>query len=84
MRQIYVLKRSNGFIGIYVNGHKQENLVSNFSSKDWSSILFDTVNNEWLKQCREFGNVCEILFTDDEEPFKSGLPSLEQYLGGLK
>jgi hypothetical protein len=81
--QIYVLKRSNGFIGIYVNGHKQENLKSNFPITDRSSSLFDSIMREFKDQAHNHNTICEIIFTEDEENFKSGLPSFTDYLGSI-
>ena len=75
--QIFILKRSNGFIGIYVNGHKQENLASNFPQSMKADFLFDRVMFEVSNQSQP----CEIIFTEDEKKFKSGLPSLQEYLG---
>lgn len=78
--QIYVLKRSNGFIGIYVNGHKQENLASNFPADDNAVSLFDRVMTEYKWQANNLGTICDILFVDNEEDFKSGLPSFTDYM----
>jgi hypothetical protein len=75
---IIVLKRSNGMYGIYINGNKQENLVSNASLTDKTQYLIDRLIIEQAKYPD-----AKIIFTDKEECFKSGLPSLQEYLGGI-
>ena len=81
--QIFVLKRSNGFCSIYVNGHNQNNLVSNFPLTDKAENLFDRVMQEFKNQAHNYDTICEIIFTDNEESFKSDLPKFYEYLGGL-
>ena len=73
---IYVLKRNNGFIGIYVDGKKDKNLVSNFYGETSTKYFFDRLKME----CDRF-NDYGIEFTENEEEFKSGLPTLQEYLG---
>lgn len=73
--QIYVLKRPNGFCGIYVNGHQQKNLVSNFPLKDSAEYLFDRVMMEYKYQARENNCICDIIFCENAEDFE---PSVTQ------
>jgi hypothetical protein len=80
--QIYVLKRSNGMCGIYVNGHRQQDLKGNFSLKDNSKFMFDRIMYEYNYQAHNNGIICDIVFTEDEDNFKSDLPSIEQCLKG--
>ena len=60
--QIFVLKRSNGFMGIYVGSHKHKNLVSNFPQSMKADHLFDMIMMEVNHQSQP----CEIIFTEDE------------------
>lgn len=71
----YVLRRSNGMIGVYADGKKQENLLINMSQRDDAGLLFDAVL--WRP-----GN--KVIFTTDEEPFRTGLPGLKEYIRGTK
>lgn len=75
MNTIIVLRRTNGFFGIYVNGNKQENLVHNSSLTDRVEYFIDRLMVEISKYPDAI-----ISFTDKEDEYKSGLPSLEQYL----
>lgn len=77
--KISVLKRSNGFYGVYVNGNRQENLYSNAPLTVSVDLLFNTI--EMASRGHE---KVDIEFTCDEERFKSGLPSLQDYLLGNK
>ena len=76
--KIYVLKRSNGFCGIYVNGKTQQHLESNFPLSDRGEYFFWNI----IRIQNQYKN-CEIIFTENEEEFKSNLPSLQEYLQGL-
>lgn len=80
LKTIYVLKRSNGFIGIYVDGKKQENLTSNFSQRDHSDVMFSHIAYEINKIVNE-GNNYQMIFTTNEEEFRSNLPTLSEFLG---
>ena len=75
--QIFILKRSNGFIGIYVGEFAQENLVCNFEHSMKASYLFDRITSE-ISNLHQYP--VEIIFTEEEEKFVSGLPSLQEYL----
>jgi len=81
--QIFVLKRSNGFVGIYVNGKQQSNLTNNFPADMKSEYLFDMVKLELKNQANK-GIICDVIFTDEEESFKSNLPKLESFIENLK
>ncbi len=43
MRKIYIVKRSNGFIGIYVSDGDKRYLVSNYKNTDNVELLFNSV-----------------------------------------
>jgi hypothetical protein len=75
---IIVLKRSNGMYGIYVNGNRQEHLQSNASQTERASTLIDRI----LFESSKFENV-NIVFTDKEKPFESGLPDLLSYINKM-
>lgn len=78
--KIYVLKRSNGFYGIYVNGTTQEHLACNDVLSTKTESFFNRIMLELKDQAKK-GLICEIIFTEDEDKFKSGLPSFQEYLG---
>lgn len=80
---VYVLKRSNGFYGIFVGGKKQENLQCNSCLKDHSNYMFDYIKYELDKLVKNKIEY-EVVFTTNEDEFKSGLPSLEQYLTSME
>lgn len=71
--KIFVLKRDNGFCGIYKDGKGQENLVSNSPMSDSMGQLVNSL--------LEYGDDYDIIFTDDNESFKTNLPSLSAFLG---
>ena len=73
--KMYVLKRTNGMMGIYVGGHGHEHLQSNFSQRERASDLFDSIRYVQEKHKRLTGTYCTVEFTVDEEAFKSGLLS---------
>lgn len=72
---ITVLKRSNGMFGIYVNGCKQSDLVCNSSLRDSTEYFINRLMMETARYPE-----AKIVFTDNEEPFRTGLPSLEDWL----
>lgn len=80
-KTIYILKRSNGMMGIYVDGKTQQHLVSNYSQKDTSRFMFDRLSYEVEKTIKS-GYDYKIIFTTNEEEFKSNLPSLAEFLQG--
>jgi len=73
---IYVLKRSNGFFGIYVNGKEQEHLRTNSTLSMSAECLIDTV----LCEMKTLVGAVSIWFTEDESEFKSNLPKLEEFV----
>jgi len=70
---IYILKRSNGFYGVYVNGKQQEHLKTNSPLSMPAKYLIDKV----LHEMKKIVGPITILFTDDESEFQNDLPKLE-------
>ena len=75
--QIFILKRSNGFIGIYVGEFAQTNLKCNFKHSMSADYLFSRIVSE-IEHLHHYP--VEIIFTEEEEKFNSGLPSIQEYL----
>lgn len=72
---ITVLKRSNGMFGIYINGCEEKNLVCNSCLRDSSEFLI----NRLMMETARYPDA-QIVFTDNEGPFQTGLLSLEDWL----
>jgi hypothetical protein len=73
---IYVLKRSNGLFGVYVNGKQQAHLKSNSSLTMPAEYLIDTV----LREMKKVVGAVFVYFTDDESEFQNDLPKLEDII----
>lgn len=72
---LYLLKRSNGFYGIYKNGKTQDELISNSPLTNRVDVLINRILLE-----KGDANDVKVIITDNESEFYCGLPKLSEFI----